>query len=199
MVGFPIGFVMWVLSFGPVPNEPGPIARHLALSILREADSHFHQGRYPEAIVRDLMAAMINPSLYEAFQAGGWLIESIGVDVRDESLQRRGLEIYKLGARANPKEPLAFVDVAFWFEVRGKFGEAAKWYGKAAQVAKVFAPKFYPVPRKMEAHCLFKAGKVESSLLIWEELARIYPDDPVIRRNLEKVRSALRSRTGCGR
>jgi len=192
-----VGYVMWLLSFGPVPAEPGPVARHLALAILRDADQHFHRGRYPEAIVRDLMAAAINPRLYEAFEAGGWLVESIGVDIGDESLQRRGLEIYMLGARANPDEPLAFVDIAFWFEARGRYMEAAQWYGRAAEVAKVYAPQYYQVPRRMEAHCLFKAGEIERSLLLWEELAKEFPGDPLIRRNLEKVREALRRGRGC--
>jgi len=194
MIGLPLGYALWLTSFGPCPNEPGPLARHFSLSLLREADPHFHLGRYPQVIVLDLMAAALNPRLYEAFQGGGWLIESIGVDIRNQTLQRRGLEIYKLGAKANPSEPLAFVDIAFWFQVRGNFLEAAKWYGKAAEVAKIYAPTYYQVPKKMEAHCLFRAGKLESSLLIWEELAEAFPEDPVIRRNLSKVRSAFKNR-----
>ncbi len=177
---------LW-LTGGPAVWKASPIARELALQILREADRCFHHGDYEGAIVRDLMAATLNPRLWQAFSAGGWLLESLGIDRRNWNLELAGLRVYLLGAAANPDVCEAQMDVAFWYYNRGYYEVAAEWFARACEVA----PPDYQAPWRMRAHALFRAGRKREALAIWEELARRTPDDPVVRLNLEKVKRAL--------
>lgn len=165
---------MPTLSFTHYSHDAG-VVRDQAVDILwLMSDRYFHVGDYESAIRMHYASIALDPQFVEAYSVAAWLLDSIDRTEEALSLLERGFSINRLSYQ------LPF-DIGFILTRHKRFEEAVKWYEVAAQL---------PAPfwvRHALAHAYEKVGRVKDALRVWEARLKEAPDDPVVKRNYERV------------
>ncbi|MCS7253019.1 MAG: tetratricopeptide repeat protein [Armatimonadota bacterium] len=160
------------------------VVRDQAIDILwLMSDRYFHVGDYDSAVRMHYGSIALDPQFVEAYSVAAWLLDSM--DRTDEalSLLKRGFSINKFSYQ------LPF-DIGFILSRHKKFEEAVKWYELAAQLPAPFWVK-HALARAYE-----RVGRLEEALKVWQMRLDESPDDPVVKRNYERVLKLIKEKTG---
>lgn len=156
-------------------SHDAEVVRDQAVDILwLMSDRYFHVGDYESAIRMHYASIALDPQFVEAYSVAAWLLDSIDRTEEALSLLERGFNINRLSYQ------LPF-DIGFILTRHKRLEEAVKWYEVAAQL---------PAPfwvRHALAHAYEKVGRVKDALKVWEARLKEAPDDPVVKRNYERV------------
>ncbi|MFA4028305.1 MAG: hypothetical protein GDYSWBUE_000185 [Candidatus Fervidibacterota bacterium] len=172
---------MPITSFAHFSHD-AMMVRDQAVDILwLMSDRYFHVGDYESAVRMHYASIALDPQFVEAYSVAAWLLDSMDRTEEALSLLERGFSVNRFSYQ------LPF-DIGFILTRHKKFEEAVKWYEIAAQL---------PAPfwvRHALAHAYEKIGKLKDALRVWEMRLKESPDDPVVKRNYERVLKLIEER-----
>lgn len=148
----------------PAPAGPadvnaiaGAVLDHMWVS----TDRHWHKGEYNHIVNLSRMIVAGRPAQLDAYGNAGWLLWSMDRDAE-------AVDLYKQGARANPKSYFLFNELGFYYaQHKRDFAAGLPWYEKAA--ATPDCPAFV---LHMLAHCYEKTGQLPKALAVWTRAAK---------------------------
>jgi tetratricopeptide (TPR) repeat protein len=144
-------------------------------NVWARGDVYWHAGRYEDRIRTDYFVTAMNPRAIEAYETGGWLLESVGRP--DEALA-----LYKRARVNNPKDPFPPETIGYFLYNKRRYKEAVPYYEES--VRKNAGLRTW----KMLAHAYERSGNARKSLATWEQVVKRWPNDPPAKSNLERVR-----------
>lgn len=147
-------------------------------ALSEEADWWWHEGNLEQA-ARCLEALLfVDPESSESYGTAAWLEWSLG---RDE----QAINTLKRGVAAFPNSPDMHFELGFHYVNTKRYRLAREPLKKALDLGG------NDLMCRQYAHCLEKLGQCEECLSQWEKLLKLFPDDPVVRMNYERVRKLI--------
>ncbi|MEA3403648.1 MAG: HEAT repeat domain-containing protein [Armatimonadota bacterium] len=147
--------------------------------IIAETDWWWHAGEYPQ-ILRCLETAVwLDPTWADGYGNAGYLYWSLDRDREALGAYRRGVQILPDSWETNWE--LGF----YYFNALKQYEDAVPLLGRARELG---CPREFARPH---AHALEKAGHPREALAVWQQLRARYPDDQVVRVNMERLERSL--------
>jgi len=163
---------------GSLEMLQGVFAR-VADLLWEKSDDYFHEGYHERCISVMRLVTEIDPTDVRAFAVGSWLIDSRGRDAEGIAFLERGLAL-------NSDRYDLYAELGHRYFHMENYPKAAQYF----QAATGF--KDCPVTLwHMLAHSYEKSGLLEKAVQTWEHSAVLEPDDPVVQRNLDRVKKQL--------
>jgi tetratricopeptide (TPR) repeat protein len=159
-----------------VPRSLYDLWLTVADSFILESDYWWHEGNYDQSIRCQQTALFFDPTNVDAFTNVAWLQWSMG---------RHGAAIstYQQAIAANPGswEAADALGQYYWGHDQRELG--LKYLQQAATLG---SPA---VPRRALGHALEAQGRPEEALQVWTDILKMDPNDPIARRQLERLRA----------
>ncbi len=151
-----------------------------AISILLGiGDFCWHEGFHFQLIRIQKACVELDPSFGEAYENAAWLL--VSYNRKDEALA-----LLKRYLQANPNRYEPYYEIGwFYYHWQKQPAEAIPWLEKAVR---------FPHPPIIEhtlAHAYERAGRLRDALGVWENKLKRYPDDPIAKRHMERLRQLL--------
>ena len=148
----------------------------------RKSDEAFHAGDYERAINCHKAIVALDPSQIESYSVGSWLLWSLGRG--DEAIQ-----FIQRGLKANPTNWEMWDEAGKEYDLQKKLPDAQDAYTHAVQLL----PKEEDsqMLRRRLAHAAERNGDLATSVKTWEGLAQDFPNEPVNKNNLARVKQRL--------
>jgi Flp pilus assembly protein TadD len=147
-----------------------------------ESDAAYHKGDYAGAVNKFKAIVALDPTDYDAFGTGAWLLWSLGRGDEATAFMRRGLA-------ADPKNWEMWEEAGNHFMLRKILPDAQRCFERAVQLA----------PKKVETRILRhrwalaaeKNGDLTTARRVWQSVVRAYPTDAVAIRKLKQVEAKM--------
>jgi tetratricopeptide (TPR) repeat protein len=153
-----------------------------------QADTHFHQGEYNHMINLGRIVVQGDPHNMEAFATSAYYLWSMGVDSTPEAKKLRNDEAVALlndGITANPNTYYMYSEMGtYWWIQRKDPKTAIPYFEKAVKFDCPFGTW------NSLANCYEKLEQWAKAVTAWEK-ATLYPNNPVARVRLKRVRERL--------
>ncbi len=145
-------------------------------------DYCWHEGFHFQ-LIRILKASVeLDPKFGEAYENASWLL--ISYDRKEEALQ-----ILQRYLQNNPNRYEPYYELGwFYFHWQKQPEKAIPWLEKALK---------FPHPPIIEhtlAHAYERANRLKDALEVWENKLKRYPNDPIAKRHIERLRELLKSK-----
>jgi len=163
---------------GEVEERVGCILGLVRDGLWGESDRFWHEGEYRRCIALARMITEIDPQDTEAFSTGAWLLWNVGEG-------EEAIAFYKKGISANPSDPDLYFDLGMHYYNLGRYVDAIA----VMEAGAALNPP--PIKLRLLAHAYERAGRREDSIRTWERMKALTPDDPVVDRNLERVKKCF--------
>ena len=149
-----------------------------------QSDEAFHNGDYPTAIKLHRAIVTLDPTDLESFGVGAWLLWSLGQKEDARAFIRQGLA-------ANPKNAEMWSVAGEQYDLEHSFSDAKNAYVKSVELSGAKADEMM---RRRLAHAAEHAGDLPLSVRTWTDLARDFPNSPVNKNNLARVKGLSEKR-----
>jgi len=169
-------------SSQPPPQSIAKIQNILAAAadkLWEHSDEFFHEGYYKRSIAVLRLITEIDPTDVQAYAVASWLLDSSGYE-------KEGIALLELGLARNPSRYDLYAELGDRYDHMEDYAKAAEYYEKALEFFQ--CPVIY---LHSLAHAYEKSGQLEKSLNIWQRAAQAEPNNPVVKNNLERVKSKL--------
>jgi len=156
------------------------ITNRVVDKVWEQTDEYWHHGDYNRivALIRFIVEA--DPTFYEAYGNGAWLLWSMGDTKNADEFLEYGI------ARAPQKWVLQY-EMGFHLYNTKRYAAALPYLEKALKYPKGAG---WP-PWHTLAHCYDRLGQTKKSLQTWEYIVRTYPNDAVAKPNLARLRAKV--------
>lgn len=162
------------------------VVRDQAVDILwLMSDRYWHVGDYENVIRMHRASVTLDPHFVEAYSVAGWILDSM--DRTEEAIA-----LLKEGWKHNQHTYQLAFDLSYIYSRHKNYKEAVKWLERAVQ-----RPGPFWV-RHALAHAYEKLGRWKDALKVWEQRLKEEPNNPVVRRNYERVRKKLEKQRSGG-
>jgi len=141
------------------------------------SDVYWHAGRYEDRIGLDYLIIELDPRFVEPYETASTLLFS---NERTEE----AVQLMQRGVRTNPDRWEAWHELGNFLYDRKRYPEAVAALEKA-----VARPGCWTKVYHQLAHAYEKSGELKKSLATWEGIKKREPGDPVVDRNLARVRA----------
>lgn len=148
-------------------------------ALWERSDAAFHKGDYPAAVALHRQIVRLAPDDTESYSVGAWLLWSLGKKADANAFIAQGLQ-------ANPKNAEMWDAAGQQYSLEKSFADAKVAFGKAVQLFGTKAPELL---RRRLAHAAEGAGDRDLATRTWTNLVRDFPDSPVNKNNLARVRA----------
>lgn len=166
-----------VISSSPV-QVTGILSR-VVDRLSAQRDVYWHEGDYPRIIALDRIITEADPHFIDAYETGGWLMDSLGHHKEAEAY-------YRLGVANNPRvEPPYFHLAFFYFSTLHKYRLAASLFRKGAQLPGADINDW-----KMAAHSYSHAHEYNRAVGVWEYIKSRWPHGLAVDHNLQEALAA---------
>jgi tetratricopeptide (TPR) repeat protein len=152
--------------------------------LIVESDWYFHKGDYDQAIRANEADVFLDPQNVDAWTNAAWLTWSMN---RDEEADK----LYEACIAAKPKEYDAYFQYGMFRNARKRLAEAAELMKRACACEGAPVTVF-----RMCGHTLEAAGRTAEARQWWQEAAKKFPDDPVIKRKVDETKRETRGTEG---
>ncbi|MCC6442258.1 MAG: tetratricopeptide repeat protein [Armatimonadetes bacterium] len=142
------------------------------------SDYCFHKGRWNDSIRICKVMMKSEPTFEEAYGDAGYLLDSLG-------RKNEALAIYKQGLAANPKSPDMYFEVARFYTINNRFGEALPYLQKAVKF-----PTADVLTWKQLAHTYRKLKMYDKSIATWQTIRQKFKD-PVAENNIRSIQNEM--------
>ncbi len=179
----------------PAPEQPKPISAAEAEKRVAETrdtltdllwmgtEPYWHTGRWEECVRLGRQVVEVNPHLVDVQNSLAWLLWSNDLD--DEAVK-----VYQENLEVNPDSWEARHDFGMYYMARQKYDQAAEQFRHSVALGAP-VPHAHMLPAALE-----KAGRKQEALQEWRSLAKRFPDDPVVKRGVERLEKELREGAG---
>ena len=161
-----------------VPAQPKDPLGDSVDFLWQQSDEAFHKGDYPTAIKLHRAIVTLDPTDTESFGVGAWLLWSLGQKADARAFIQQGLT-------ANPQNAEMWNVAAEHYDLEKSFSDAKSAYLKSVELSGAKADEML---RRRLAHSAEHAGDLELSVQTWQDLARDFPNSPVDKNNLARVK-----------
>ena len=152
----------------------------------RRSDAAFHAGDYPRAVNLHRAITTADPTDYESYGVGAWLLWSMEKRAEADEFIAQGL-------KNNPDSFEMWNTAAQQYGLEKSYAKERDAYGKAVELAGKDADMMMV---RRYAHASENAGDLSGSATIWHGLVEQYPNDAVNKNNLARVEKSLDERNG---
>jgi tetratricopeptide (TPR) repeat protein len=144
--------------------------------LLVRSDVYWHAGDYDSVRACYAIITDLDPKYVEGWQNYGWIMWSALAN--DDAAMR----VFLRGLRYNPGPYDLYFEIGNLEYHRRHFLSAAQWMAKATARKAPFGVWH------MRAHCLEYAGQVEKAKALWAVIIRRFPNDPLAKTNLKRLK-----------
>ena len=161
-------------------DEQGPMGGKLSNSdyFLMKSDEAFHNGDYDRAVILHKARVAIDPEAIDSYGGAAWLLWSMGKN--DEAA-----EIIERGLKTNPNNWEMWDEAGQHFDFQKRFNRSAELYKRAVELIPSDEPS--QMLRRRYAHAAERSGDFQTSIKVWQNLVKDYPDQAVNKNNLQRV------------
>ncbi|HVF85628.1 MAG TPA: tetratricopeptide repeat protein [Abditibacteriaceae bacterium] len=152
-----------------------------------ESDAAYHKGDYPGAIAKFKAIVALDPTDYDSFGTGAWLLWSLGRGDEATAFMRRGVA-------ANPRNWEMWEEAGNHFMLRKILPDAQRCFARAAQLAPKKANT--RILRHRWALTAERNGDLPTARRVWQSVVRIYPTDASAARKLKQVEAKMNEAPG---
>ena len=146
-----------------------------------KTDEYWHAGNPAPAIDICRMVIELDPHFVEAYSVGAWVSLSL-----PEPREKDALGFYQQGIARNPQSYDLLHEFGFqYYMLRKHDPQSALPYLKRAAELSPTAPI-----KHTYAHALAQAGKPQQAAAEWLKILKQFPNDPVARKELAKLRAS---------
>ena len=161
------------------PTQVSGILNRVVDRLAAQRDVYWHQGDYPRIIALDRIITEANPHFIDAYETGGWLMDSLGNHKEAEAY-------YRQGVANNPRvEPPYFGLAFFYFQTLHNYPLAASLFREGARL-----PGGDINDWKMAAHAYTHAHDYNRALATWEYIKKRWPHGLAVDHNLQEAIAA---------
>jgi tetratricopeptide (TPR) repeat protein len=144
--------------------------------LVAQRDIYWHQGDYPRIIALDRIITAADPHFLDAYETGGWLLDSLG-DRKDAQAY------YRLGVANNPRvEPPYFGLAFFYFSTLHDYPLAASIFREGARLPGADINDW-----KMTAHSQEHAHEYVQAVATWQYIKKRWPHGLAVNQNLKRA------------
>lgn len=161
------------------PAQVTGIMDRVVYALAVQRDVYWHEGDYPRIIALDRIITEADPHFIDAYETGGWLMDSLG--------ERKDAEAYyRLGVANNPRvEPPYFGLAFFYFGTLHEYSLAASLFRKGAQLPGADINDW-----KMAAHAYSHAHEYDKAVATWKYIKKRWPHGLAVDHNLQEALAA---------
>jgi tetratricopeptide (TPR) repeat protein len=145
-----------------------------------ESDWWWEIGDYEQAIRCHEVEVFLDPKYVDGYMLIAWLEWSLGRDDAAVSTLKRGIA-------ASPRNPDAYFWLGEHYMGTHRYLLARRYLNRSVELGGDH------LARRAYAHCLEKLGEFELARDQWQILLKIKPNDPVIRRNYDRLNQIINS------
>ena len=158
------------------PQSQYDLWLEVADTFILEADYWWHEGDYEQSIRCQQTSLFFDPANVDAWTNVAWLQWSMG---------RHGeaIRTYRQAIAANPRSWEAAQALGQYYWGHGQQEAAVRYF---RQSAKLGSPA---VPRRSLGHALETMGRCEEARQVWQDLLKLDPNDPIARRQLQRMKA----------
>ncbi len=158
------------------------ITNRVVDKVWAETDEYWHHGDYNRIVALIRVIVEADPTFYEAYGDGAWLIWSMG-DTKNAD------EFLEYGISRAPQKWVLQYEFGYHLFNTKRYAAALPYLQKAVTYPKGAG---WP-PWHTLAHCYDKLGQKQKCLETWEYVVRTYPDDAVAKVRLRDIRARVAS------